>query len=97
MKNPSADNKCLILSKYFCVGSCRNSNYVVNIIDKLSGPRRDENGIPIPGVTVERQKKETKCILTLQTVYPCGLNDRVGDEYMAEKESRVINSHQLWA
>ena len=29
-------------------------------------------------------------MLTLQTVYRNGLNDRVGDEYMAEKESRVV-------
>ena len=34
-------------------------------------------------------------MLTLQTIYPCGLNDRVGDEYMAEKESRVVGSKYL--
>ena len=31
-------------------------------------------------------------MLTLQTVYPYGLNDRVGDEYMAEKDSRVVGN-----
>ena len=78
------------ISKHFGVGHCRNSNYIINIIEKLSGSGRDDNDIPIPGVTVERQKKETKWMLTLQTVYPYGLNDRVGDEYMVEKESRVV-------
>ena len=34
-------------------------------------------------------------MLTLQTVYPYGLNDRVGDEYMAEKESRVVDNQFL--
>ena len=34
-------------------------------------------------------------MLTLQTVYPYGLNDRVGDEYMAEKESRVVGNKFL--
>ena len=29
-------------------------------------------------------------MLTLQTVYPYGLNDRFGDEYMTEKESGVV-------
>ena len=29
-------------------------------------------------------------MLTPQTVYPYGLNDRVNDEYMAQKESRVL-------
>ena len=34
-------------------------------------------------------------MLTLQTVYPDGLNDRVSDEYMAEKESRVVDKKFL--
>ena len=28
-------------------------------------------------------------------VYPYGLNDRVGDEYMAEKDSRVVGNKFL--
>ena len=31
-------------------------------------------------------------MLTLQNVYPYGLNDRVGDKYMAEKEIRVVGN-----
>ena len=92
MKNPFADNKYKILSKHFDVGPCRNTNYIINIIEKLSGFGRDDNGIPIPGVTAEKQKKKTKWMLTFQTVYPYGLNDRVGAEYMAEKESRVVGN-----
>ena len=34
-------------------------------------------------------------MLNLQTVYPYGLNDRVGDEYMAEKDSRVVGNKFL--
>ena len=34
-------------------------------------------------------------MLTPQTVYPYGLNDRVGDEYMAEKEGRVVSNKFL--
>ena len=95
MKNPYADNKCKILSKHFSVDLCRNANYIVNIIEKLSASGRDDNGIPIPGVTVESHKKERKWMLTLQTVHPYGLNDRVGDEYMPEKESRVAGNEFL--
>ena len=36
-----------------------------------------------------------KWMLTLETVYPYGLNDRVGDECMAEKESRIIGNRFL--
>ena len=34
-------------------------------------------------------------MLTLQTVYPYGLNDRVGDEYMKEKDSRLVGNKFL--
>ena len=34
-------------------------------------------------------------MLTLQNVYPYGLNDRVGDEYIPEKESRAVDSKFL--
>ena len=95
MKNPFADNRSKILSKHFSVGLCINANYIVNIIEKLCGSGRDDNGIPIPGVTVERQKKEAKRMLTLQTAYRYGLNDRVGDEYMAEKDCRVASNKFL--
>ena len=53
MKNPFADNRCKILSKHFSVGLCRNANYIVNIIEKLSGPGKDDNDLPNRGVTVE--------------------------------------------
>ena len=95
MKNPFADNRCKILRKHFSVGLCKNANYIVNIIEKLSVSGRDDNGNPISGVTVERQKKETEWMLTFQTVYWYGLNDRVGDEYMAEKDSRVVGNKFL--
>ena len=44
---------------------------------------------------VDRKKKETNWILTLQTVYPYGLNDRVGNAYTTEKESRVAGNKSL--
>ena len=59
----------------------------VNIIEALSGSGRDDSDVPILGITVERQKREMERMLTLQTVYPFGENDRIGDEYMAKKES----------
>ena len=34
-------------------------------------------------------------MLTLRTVYPYSLNDRVGDEYMTEKDSRVVGNKFL--
>ena len=34
-------------------------------------------------------------MLTLQTVVPYGLNDRVGDEYTAEKDTAVVGNKFL--
>ena len=56
---------------------------------------RDDNGISIPGITAERKKREMKWRLTLQTVTPYGLNDRVGYEHMAEKDVRVVDNKFL--
>ena len=55
MKNPSTDNKSKVLSENFGVSFCRTANYIVIIIEKLCGSGGDDNGIPISGVTVERQ------------------------------------------
>ena len=94
-KNPFADNRCKILGKHFGVGLSRNANHMVNIIEKWSRSVRDDNGIPIPGVAVERQREKTNWMLTFQTVYPYGLNIRVGDEYMAERDSGVVGNKFL--
>ena len=93
-KNSFAD-KCKIPSKDFGVGLRRNANYIVNIIKKLSGSVRDDNGLPILGVTNEKQKKEMKWMLTLQTVYSYVINDRRGEKYMVEKENRVVGNKFL--
>ena len=45
--------------------------------------------------SIKKTKKETKWMLTFQTVDPYSLNDRVGDEYMVEKDSRVVGNKFL--
>ena len=70
--------------------SLKEWKLIVTVIEKLSGSGRDGNGIPIPGVIVEIQKKERKWMLTIQTAYLYGRYDRVGDKYKVEKECRVV-------
>ena len=65
MKNPFADNRRKILSKHFSIDLSKNANYIGNIIEKLSASGRDDNGNPIPGITVEKQKYETKWMFIL--------------------------------
>ena len=60
MNNLFADNRCKILIKHLVLTFAEMQTNIVNIIEKLSGSGRDDNGILIPGVTVERHKMETK-------------------------------------
>ena len=92
IKNPSGDHHCRILNEHFSTGLCKGATFSVQIIEKLSGSGRDESGKVDPGVACVRRKKETEWMLRLRTVYPYGLNDRIGDEYMAEKDHSNIYS-----
>ena len=86
------DNTCRILSEHFSKGLCKNATFTVNIIEKLQGNGRDEHDVIDSAITAIRRKKETSWMLKLRTVFPYGMNDRIGDEYMSEKESININS-----
>ena len=92
LDNPNKDHHCRILVDHFSSGMCQGATFKVNIIEKLSGTGRDEEGTMDPGVSSMRRKKEREWMLRLRTVYPFGLNDRVGDEYMAEKDQVNIFS-----
>ena len=81
INHPEKDHTCRILSEYFSKGLCKNATFTVNIIEKLHGTGRDEHGSIDSAITAIRRKKETDWMLKLRTVFPHGLNDRVGDEY----------------
>ena len=91
MKNPKKYGTCKILSNHFNVGICKDSDYKVQIIEKLEGTGRteDDNAID-PKITSIRRKREDFWMKTLRTVYPYGLNDRVGDDYMRDQTNDRI-------
>ena len=80
-------------NKYFGAGLGTNTNYMVNIIEKLSGSERDDNGLPIHGIIVERQKEEE--MDTQPSNCPYGLHDRLVNEYTTEKDRRVAGNKFL--
>ena len=80
-------------NKYFGAGLCANANYMVNIIEKLSGSERDDNGLPFHGIIVDRQKWEE--IDSQPSNCPYGLHDRLGNEYTAERDRRVAGNKFL--
>ena len=90
--HPEKDNNCRILSEHFSKGPCQGATYTVKILEKLDGDGRNSNGEIDPSVTVIRRKKETEWMLRLRTVFPYGLNDRIGNEYMTDRGHHVICS-----
>ena len=64
MKNTFADNKRKILSNILMLVFAEMRITYLTSLKKLSGSGRYDSGIPVPGVTVEKQKKKTKWMLT---------------------------------
>ena len=92
IKNPLRESKCRILTEHFSQGSCKGSKFSVHIIEKVSGTGRVGSTKTIdPDVTCIRKSKEKDWMLKLRTVYPYGLNDRIGDEYDPNKEQNIFS------
>jgi len=92
IKHPENENSCRLLAEHFSLGFCKGATFSVNIIEKLPGDGRYEDNQMDPTVTSLRTKKEKNWMLTLRTVYPYGLNSRVGDEYKPENANSSIIS-----
>ena len=60
-------------------------DYTVQIIEKLEGTGRSERNVIKLDDSKYREKRELHWMLKLRTVYPYGLNDRVGDEFKNEE------------
>ena len=78
---PANYGYCKRLSNHFSEGLCKNANYHVQIIEKLEGNGRTGRKALDTQVTSLRKARETHWMLKLRTVYPYGLNDRIGDEH----------------
>ena len=83
---------CRVLSSHFNQGCCKNADYVVQILEKLAGNGRTARGAIDPKQTAERKKRETEWMLKLRTVYPYGLNDRIGDEYKHTESHSLVGN-----
>ena len=85
IKNPSKHGTCKILSNHLNKGLCKNAKYMVQILEKLPGTGRTERNAVDVKQTSSRRKREDYWIKTLRTVFPYGLNDRVGDDFMRDQ------------
>ena len=98
--NPSKYGCCKYLSQHFNSGPCNGSTYKVQILEKLDGNGRTKiNGRDVADKTVTnliRKNKETQWVLIkLRTVYPYGLNDRMGDDFATQRNKKLIDQQFL--
>ena len=101
IKSPQKYGTCRILSNHFNEGCCRGKTYKVQILEKLEGNGRTARGAIDPTLTCKRKERELYWMLKLRTVFPYGLNDRIGDEFKNEdthvavgkRFPRLIRSH----
>ena len=80
-RNPAKFSFCKVLNNHFHKGPCKDSTYNVTIIEKLEGTGRTNRNLMDKSVTPFRKSREVFWMHELRTVFPYGLNDRVGDEY----------------
>ena len=83
---------CCILSDHFHkVASC-GASYSIQILAKLEGNCKSDRNFLDASLTCRRTKREKTWLLMLRTVYPCGLNDCLGDEYKKEDTYVLIGN-----
>ncbi len=91
--NPNKYGFCRILASHFNKGPCKNSEYSVQIIEKMEGSGRTERGAMDLKASSERKAREKYWMLKLRTVYPYGLNDRIGDEYKSVQNQSCVGKN----
>ena len=91
INSPQKNNTCNILYGHFNSVLCKEARYTVQVIEILDGNGRDEKNNVDKEVTTLRRKRETEWMLKLRTVYPYGLNDRVGNEYRSTLTSTIAH------
>ena len=78
------------MENHFNQGVCRDSKYSVQILEKLPGNGRTARNALDPTQTSSRKEREKHWMMTLRTVHPYGLNDRIGDEYKTQESQHAI-------
>ena len=90
IRYPENNYGCRLLTQHFTNGLCKNARFSVKIIEKIEGDGRDENGEMDFEVRRRRHAREKHWMLKLRTVYPFGLNDKVGDEGKCSNDIKWI-------
>ena len=87
-------SKCKRLCEHYTSGLCKDSTFTIRILEKLEGTGRlgtAKRGPQDPTNKNKRTAREKHWILKLRTVFPFGLNDKLGAESKVD-ESTPISS-----
>ena len=66
------------------------SSYTINIIEKLEETERTERNIMDFAAKPLRTSRETYWMHELRTIFPYGLNDKIGDEFKTNKKHIIV-------
>ena len=89
-RNPTAYHFCKILNTHFSKGYCKDSSYTVNITEKFEGTgRTDRNNMDLARKLIQKAR-ETYWMHELRTIFPYGLNGRIGDEFKTDNKHNNV-------
>ena len=87
--NKHNDKRETFLVQHFNQGACKGATYSCRIIQTVDMPAKINNKLD-PVATKYRRKKEDKWIAQLQTLYPYGLNNRMGKNSDQRQEDEPV-------
>ena len=85
-RNPTTYSFCKILNTHFSKGCCKDPSCIVNITEKREGTGlTDRNAMNFAAKPL-RIARETYWMHELRTVFPYGLNERIGNELKTDNK-----------
>ena len=90
----NSSSSCKKLAAHFNGGLCKGSKFTIRILEKLEGNGRvgSKRRDPIDGTSKRlRLAREKHWMLKLRTVFPFGLNEKVGDDWK-QNDSTPVSS-----
>ena len=90
INNSNKRVSCRTLADHFNIGLCKDAKYMVQIVEKLDHTGRTERNVIDTSHNKSRSERELHWMLKLRTVYPYGLNDKVGTDWHKNQTEQVI-------
>ena len=73
------------LVQHFNKGRCKNATYTIHIIENIEGTGQFADGKVNPDFIPARRSRETEWMLAMRTIFPYGLNEKIGESGNLQK------------